>query len=196
MDGVWLSKSYMDDSYEFSLNTKAYPSIKAFKDTLKSQGKHLLLSVNEGLASNNTRKYYNNAVDQNALIKSTANPDVEGGKLTQKRKNLGKTVFLDWFAPASKDIFADGLNDLHKLVPYDGICLDLNEVAGECNGECPVQQTSGFLDDPALVNYTWYFSYKDQENLSTYNLPFVPGPQFNLDNQTLSLNATHNNSLT
>ena len=77
MDGVWLSKSYMDDSYEFSLNTKAYPSIKAFKDTLKSQGKHLLLSVNEGLASNNTRKYYNNAVDQNALIKSTANPDVE-----------------------------------------------------------------------------------------------------------------------
>lgn len=75
----------------------------------------------------------------------------------------------------------------------------MNEIVGDCNGECPTaaeEQTCGFLEDPALANYTWYFSYKDQTEVSTFDLPFVPGPEFNLDNMTVSLNATHNNSLT
>lgn len=40
---------------------------------------------------------------------------------------------------------------------------------------------------------TWYYSYKDQSKNSTYYLPFIPGFYYggNLDNMSLSLNATH-----
>jgi len=37
---------------------------------------------------------------------------------------------------------------------------------------------------------TWYNSYSDQNDTSTYKLPFSPGPD-PLDHMSLSLNATH-----
>lgn len=39
----------------------------------------------------------------------------------------------------------------------------------------------------------WYYSFTNQSELSTYFLPFIPGYHYagNLDNQTLSLNATN-----
>jgi alpha-glucosidase (family GH31 glycosyl hydrolase) len=37
---------------------------------------------------------------------------------------------------------------------------------------------------------TWYQTFADQSKINTYNLPFIPG-QFNLDNMSISLNATH-----
>ena len=39
-------------------------------------------------------------------------------------------------------------------------------------------------------NNTWWFSYTNQDNSSTFDLPFIPGI-WNLDNMSLSLNATH-----
>jgi hypothetical protein len=43
----------------------------------------------------------------------------------------------------------------------------------------------------------WYTSYADQSEVSTYNLPFIPyNNTVNLDNSTLSLNATHVNDVT
>ena len=44
-------------------------------------------------------------------------------------------MFLDWFHPESKKIWADGLNDLYKEMPFDGIWLDMNEITGFCNGD-------------------------------------------------------------
>lgn len=41
-----------------------------------------------------------------------------------------------------------------------------------------------------MQNYTWWHSYQDQSGNSTYFLPFIPG-KWNLDNMSISLNATH-----
>jgi hypothetical protein len=45
---------------------------------------------------------------------------------------------------------------------------------------------------------SWYQSYEDQSVKSTYYLPFIPGFSNggNLDHNSLSLNATHAQSLT
>jgi alpha-glucosidase (family GH31 glycosyl hydrolase) len=96
------------------------------------------------------------------------------------------------------------LRDLHDLIPYDGIWLDMNEATGFCNGECPdgninysasvptqeqiVKQKLNELMD--IKNNTWYFEYTNQTLNSTYSLPFIAG-KWNLDNMTMSLNATH-----
>ena len=44
------------------------------------------------------------------------------------------SVFLDYFNTDSKDIWAEGINDLYKEMPFDGLWLDMNEVTGFCNG--------------------------------------------------------------
>ena len=51
------------------------------------------------------------------------------------------------------------------------------------------------VDSNATVDNrtTWYKSFLDQSKESTYYLPFIPGYWYggNLDNMSLSLNATH-----
>ena len=42
-----------------------------------------------------------------------------------------------------------------------------------------------------ITNHTWWTSYPQQDTLSTYDLPFIPGGEHNLDYLTLALNATH-----
>lgn len=73
--------------------------------------------------------YVSAARTANALLHSTdINAEFETEVLTKK------TMFLDWFNPASKDILALGLKNLHKLAPFDGIWLDMNEATIFCNG--------------------------------------------------------------
>jgi hypothetical protein len=80
----------------------------------------------------------------------------------------------------------------------------MNEATAYCNGECPdgiPPSNDTDLDQPRRNlgestdndNGFWYTSYNDQNEISSYNLPFIPG-KFNLDNMSLSLNATHTES--
>lgn len=124
------------------------------------------------------------------------------------------TVFLDFFSDEAAKIWSTGLKDLYELVPYDGLWLDMNEVTGFCDGECPeykpaaaakesetttekpsaARRLTAFLVDGAdeckAEADGWYQSYTNQDEISTYKLPFIAGP-WNLDNMTASLNATH-----
>lgn len=106
-------------------------------------------------------------------------------------------MYLDFFNNEALDLWSRGLDTLRNQIPFDGIQLDINEPYGSCNGECPSAKESEM--DPArflqevcdVENHTWYTSYSSQDSESTYDLPFIPGPKANLDNLTVSLNATH-----
>lgn len=67
---------------------------------------------------------------------SSINGGSEDGKLTT-HVWPNKTVFLDFFDDAAKEVWGQGLRDLYQIIPYDGIWLDMNEATGFCNGECP-----------------------------------------------------------
>lgn len=129
------------------------------------------------------------------------------------------TVFPDFFNEKAKEIWRAGFNDLAKELPFDGIWLDMNEVATFCNGDISdksdmcvsnIKRTKQLakaktlddfnkfltggaapLKDHKLgANEQWYRSYP-QDKLSTFNLPFVPNRDRNFDFKTMSLNATH-----
>jgi alpha-glucosidase (family GH31 glycosyl hydrolase) len=131
---------------------------------------------------------------------STHNPLEQGGKLTQ-HVWANHTVFLDFFDEGAKDVWAAGINALYNLFPFDGLWLDMNEATGFCNGECPdglvpniskSEQSNNFLDlGESIANYSWWYGYNEQMNMSTYEIPFIPGGKWNLDNMSMSLNATH-----
>jgi len=72
----------------------------------------------------------------------------------------------------------------------------MNEATGFCNGECPngpADRRRNLREKESVgdvKNNTWWFSFDNQDNKTTYGLPFIPG-RFNLDNMSISLNATH-----
>lgn len=93
--------------------------------------------VDAGLSADSPdNSYFSQALNNNALLLSTQNPNMTDGILTT-HVWPNQTVFLDWFSQNSKTIWAQGLKDLYNLVPYDGLWLDMNEATGFCNGECP-----------------------------------------------------------
>jgi len=103
-------------------------------------------------------------------------------------------MFLDFFANGTKDLWIQGLQDLYTQVKFDGVWLDVNEPTGSCNGECHLTKDSSlFLGDDIEQKdlHKWWSSYTIQEEQSSYKLPFIPSTHWNLDNITLSLNATH-----
>jgi len=171
----------------------------------------MIVIVDAGIsADDENNQYFRDALSKNALIRSSINVSEEtyGGVLVS-HVWPNKTVFLDFFSDDAADIWNKGLKDLYGKVPYDGLWLDMNEATSFCNGECPSwtpEPTNDTVspkrrlaeakfmviddDDEGFTNHTWYMSAKNQDDNSTYFLPFIPG-KVNLDNMTLSLNATH-----
>ena len=138
LEGIWLDIEYMNGYADFTVNTTAFPSLNTtFTTALKAANQKLIPIVDVGLSSEDaTNTYYSQAVQNNLLIASSVNPEDQGGFLTQ-HVWANHTVFLDFFNEGTKEIWAAGLNELYKLVPFDGLWLDMNEATGFCNGECP-----------------------------------------------------------
>ena len=64
-------------------------------------------------------------------------PDNEFQGALVSQVNEKNRVFLDFFNDKSSEIWTQGLMDLYKQVPFDGLSLDMNEPTTDCNGECP-----------------------------------------------------------
>ena len=132
-------------------------------------------------------------------MKSTQNSNKNSGYLTQNGFN-NKTVYLDYFANETSTLWNKIITDLYAQFTFDGIWLDNNEVTGKCNGECPSGNVTNNTMQNTLrdeQNHTWWTSFSNQGQSSTYNIPFVPGSLHNLDHMSMSLNATHpSNNLT
>jgi alpha-glucosidase (family GH31 glycosyl hydrolase) len=106
------------------------------------------------------------------------------------------TVYLDFFKKETQEVWAQGLTTLEGLLDFDGLWLDMNEATGFCNGECPdgivPNYTKPNSTDPGTLGASWWYGYNNQAENSTYYLPFIPGgDRWNLDNMSMSLNATH-----
>jgi len=211
LEGVWLDVPYMANYTAFTVDQTKFANIGAFKNSLYDAGQNLVVIVGPGLNSGDkTNVFYTEALQANALIKSTINPDAsQGSALTSQvwPDVVGtgyETVFLDMFSADAAKIWHDGLTELYNQVPFDGLWLDMNEATGVCNGECPngkksevfeknpVEEEVFFGPDTTekFINNTWYSAWTSQSEPSTYKLPFIPGSK-NLDTISLSLNATH-----
>lgn len=190
LEGIWLDIPYLDAYADFSVNATAFPDIKGLTDTCHSNNQRVIPIIDAGISADDlSNKYILQANQDELLIKSSINKNDTEFIVNHVWPN--KTAFLDFFNPKSKDIWAMGFNDLYKLFEYDGIWLDMNEATGFCNGECPSGKVPNHTDPTPDQNYGWWTSYDTQEEISTYKLPFIPGGKYNLDNMTLSLNATH-----
>lgn len=122
LEGVWLDLPYMHDSRDFTLNETAFPDMIQLQQTLASNNIRLSVILEASLPSiDASYKYFAQAVQDDLLIKSSVNPEVQEGAVTQNGFGNTSTVFLDFFNDGAKWLWAQGLNELHQKVPFDGL---------------------------------------------------------------------------
>jgi len=135
LDSFWVDIDLNEKYKTFTVDQTKFAGIKEFTEHLHNINKTLVVITTPGLKKETGYKYYEEAVKENCLITSAAkfNQPYEG------RTMAGTSVWLDFFADRSLQVWAGGIMDLHDLTGLDGIWITDNEISNKCNGECGTQ---------------------------------------------------------
>ena len=188
----------MDSGKDFAIDDERFKGLSGWVDSAHAVGRKIVPVLKATLTDYPDSPYMTMVHDAEAAISEPGN---DFRPLRQK-SFTDNEVFLDFFNNASSVIWSRGLGDLSEnksapgtMLAFDGLWLDGNEPSGYCNGNAsdPGAHCQGYDLKPSKTNYNsfWYTSYPDMEKPSTYLLPFIPSDEWNLDNMTVALNATH-----
>ncbi len=158
----------------------------------------------EDITDNNP--YYTMGNEDNTFIKSGIWRSEKYNNNLVSKVWPNEAVFMDWFNKKCMNVWSKGLYDLYQQTKYDGLWIDMNEPTTFQHGETkpsdaiPVKAAE---EEKTLLgdSYNWYYEFKSQKKMSTFELPFIPryNPDAaakdkpyssNFDYMTLSLNAT------
>ncbi|PNS21638.1 hypothetical protein CAC42_997 [Sphaceloma murrayae] len=144
LETIWTDIDYMLQYRDFvnDPNTFPYPEGKDFLDRLHAGGQHYVPIVDSAIyipnANNDSDAYdtYDRGHELDVFMK---NPD---GSEYIGQVWPGYTVFPDWLAPNATQWWTEQMMEHYKNVAWDGIWIDMSEVASFCVGSCGSQNLS------------------------------------------------------
>lgn len=204
-DTIWSDIMYMDRYIDFTVDNENFKGLKEYVNTLHSRDLHFVPIIDAGvsiMAPKRGPNWYKIGNDGGVFIKSTKNPDnkFNGNLIGKVWPNF--TAFVDFLNPGADDFWAKGLNELHTLIPFDGLWLDMNEPSNFCTkedegkkgdkipiGECYPQDKEHNYETPSQSEKKTY-SESPVKPGAFDNIPYTPGEE-NLNYKTLSMDGYH-----
>jgi len=136
IDGLWADVDINQNYKTFTVDPTKFAGIKELVDKMHSHTEgidmHFVAIANPGLKKEKGYKYYDDAVKDNALIKTAEIHE----QAYEGRTMAGTTVWLDYFVDPSRLIWATGIHDMHEATGLDGIWISENEPNNICSGNC------------------------------------------------------------
>ena len=179
IDSMWLDIDALDNFQMFTLNSKFTNIVNYITNNIHADGGKFVPIVDIGFSDDKSNQYIKLGNKLDIFIKSNYTKKNLIGKVWP-----GKTVFPDFFHPDIETFWNQGLNDYYKILPYDGIWLDMNEPTnllengGKCIGEIvPDKQCT-----------------EDKNIYNEDDLPYIPGYRKN-SNKKLSDKSISENAL-
>eukprot|EP01017_Pseudomicrothorax_dubius_P024718 TRINITY_DN2625_c0_g1_i6.p1 TRINITY_DN2625_c0_g1~~TRINITY_DN2625_c0_g1_i6.p1 ORF type:complete len:880 (+),score=183.67 TRINITY_DN2625_c0_g1_i6:118-2757(+) len=165
LDTIWMDIDYMRDYQIFTFDESRYP-LQSFYEFIKKTKIKFVPILDPGVGI----KYpdapsYKEGLGQKVFLPS---PNLIGNNLLGSVWP-GYVHFPDWFKPETEKYWSDMLKRFHELLKWNGLWLDMNEVANFCNGEC---NANGMQIFP----------------------PYIPG-RMSLEVKTIPLNTRHVNNV-
>lgn len=177
LDVVWADIDYMKDYADFTIDNDRYGGLKEFVQELHQKDMKWVPIIDAGIKKSNDDKYYRLGEERGAFIKSAKTKKTLVGKVWP-----GEAVFISWYSSYGPELWKLGLKDLYDLVEYDGIWLDMNEIANFCRGECGTEEST------SMLRRTLTGDNHDPKEFD--NLPYRPG-WCDLDDKTISMTGYH-----
>ncbi|TMW62648.1 hypothetical protein Poli38472_005266 [Pythium oligandrum] len=130
LDVLWADIDYMNRFYDFTLDPVNYPQEAMTKllSDVHSKGQKFVPIIDPGIPDDETDIAYKRGLELDVYIKDTT------GKPYLGQVWPGPTVFPDFFHPNSTGYWEEQLERMQKMIDYDGIWIDMNELANFCPG--------------------------------------------------------------
>jgi alpha-glucosidase (family GH31 glycosyl hydrolase) len=164
LDVIWSDIDYMVGYLPFTVDNANFPA-ESLKASLAKFGKKWVPIVDPGIGTS--------AIAENFAYKRGKQMDIflknKSGKYFEGWVWANRSVFPDFFHPQAEEYWLEMLHELDNKVPFDGIWLDMNEIANFCNGTCNRTSKATPLYD---------------------TIPFLPG-NISLEHKTTDLEAVH-----
>eukprot|EP00817_Percolomonadidae_sp_ATCC50343_P002529 CAMPEP_0117418150 /NCGR_PEP_ID=MMETSP0758-20121206/1_1 /TAXON_ID=63605 /ORGANISM="Percolomonas cosmopolitus, Strain AE-1 (ATCC 50343)" /LENGTH=835 /DNA_ID=CAMNT_0005198505 /DNA_START=128 /DNA_END=2636 /DNA_ORIENTATION=- len=174
LETMWNDIDYMDGWRVFTLDPKNYPASKMhdFVQTLHDNDQKYVVILDPGIKVDPGYPAYDEALKRNLFIKNAQ------GKPLVNKVWPGYTSFTDFTLQDGQDYWVEQINKFaDTLADVDGLWIDMNEIAGFCDGEC--YPSSSTQNDTPLT-------------FDPVNPPFQP---VQLNYKTISMNAQHSTGL-
>ncbi|XP_071714287.1 alpha-xylosidase 1-like [Rutidosis leptorrhynchoides] len=135
LEVIWNDADYMDEHKDFTLNPKAYPQAKLYEflQKIHTRGMKYVVIIDPGISVNTSYGTYKRGLAKDVFIKYEGNPYL--GQVWP-----GVVNFPDFLNPTTVDWWSDEIRRFHELVPFDGLWIDMNEIANFCSGLCTLPQ--------------------------------------------------------
>lgn len=179
LETIWSDIDYMEKYRDFTVDPVNYPikEFKRFLETLHAKGQKFVPIIDAAVYApkkeeEDQYKPFVRGVEADTFMK---NPD---GSLYIGRVWPGTTVFPDWLQRNTTAWWTDELEILYKDLKYDGIWLDMNELASFVEGSAGKKDVSEFDSGGRNIAYPPY-------TINTWQEPNT------LDGHSVSTTAVH-----
>lgn len=194
MQTQWMDIDYMDRYLDFTVDPISFSEsdMTAFINGLHRNGQTFVPIVDPGIyVSDPDYDTFKTGMQQNVFLM-----DMEATKPYLGQVWPGPTYFPDWFSPNTSSWWSGEFSRFREVVQYDGVWIDMNEVANFCNVDGTAQVCSLDPSGPSCAwgdNSTCCLVCDTVDPTNQYDFPpFVPHVFYGtLGGKTVSMNSLH-----
>nr|XP_056702459.1 maltase-glucoamylase-like [Euleptes europaea] len=134
-DVQYADIDYMDQQRDFTYDKEKYAGLPEFIQEMKNEGLHYVVILDPFLTKDEPRGIYRPYELGQQLGVWVKNAD--GTPAVGKALPPGNSVYPDYFNPKTAEWWTNMCVEFQKVLPYDGIWLDMNEPSNFLNGQVP-----------------------------------------------------------
>ncbi|KAG7401329.1 hypothetical protein PHYBOEH_001745 [Phytophthora boehmeriae] len=144
LDVVWSDIDYMDRFHDFTLDPTNFKrhDMTALMNEIHANGQKFVPIIDPGIPDDSKDYAYMKGLEMDIFIKDTnGNPYL--GQVWP-----GPTFFPDFFHPDAIAYWREQLQRLYKNIEFDGLWIDMNEIANFCPGTACVRNSTVVCPKP------------------------------------------------